>query len=1169
MRAVSWRGFNRFKGMNNVYACVKLLVCNGVDRWTTRHCCRIISTLFCCLLMFAAAPLSALAASIWPVSAVPGVVDVGADQSVELGVKFWADADGLVTGIRFYKAVMNVGPHVGNLWSSNGTRLATITFSAETQSGWQQANLSTPVAVSANTVYVVSYHASGGHYSANLNYFSGATVDAPPLHSPSSGVTSGNGVYVYGSVSAYPSFTYNAANYWVDVVYQSAAGTSPSSIVVSPNPSTIVVGGGQQLKATGMYSNGGSADITSLVTWSSSSPQIAAVSAAGSVFGGSAGVATISANSAGVTGIATVTVGGSTVGNIWPVTAVPGIVDVGPENAVELGVKFRSDIAGYITGIRFYKGSLNTGQHVGSLWSSSGVRLATATFAGETGSGWQEVSFASPVAISANVTYVASYHASVGHYSASLKYFAGAGVDNAPLHALADGVFGGNGVYIYGAGGVFPTKTYNSANYWVDVAFRSSSAGDIVPPYVTQVVSDGGTVGIAAGSKLIVSFSEAMTAGTVNTGTIVLRDSRGALVPTSIIYDSVSKSAVVTPVSTLQPVSNYTLSVLTGIADLAGNHPGTIYQWPFTTMSYGAKGGGPGGPILVITDSANRFSEFYAEVLLTEGLNAFSMRPIADVSSAVLAGYDVVILGEMGLNTSQVSMLSNWVQGGGRLIAMRPDKQLAGLLGLTDAKSTISQGYLLVNTASGPGIGIVDQTIQFHGVADRYGLNGATSLAALYSSATSATGAPAVTLRSVGTNGGQAAAFVFDLAKSIVQTRQGNPGWAGQDRDGNAPTRSNDLFYGAASFDPQPDWVDLNKMAIPQADEQQRLLANMLISMNSDRRILPRFWYFPRGAKAVIVMTGDDHDSGGTAGRFDQYLAMSAAGGNVDNWETIRGTSYLFINGPLTNSQLAAYNSKGFEIGLHLNSRCLDYTQATLETMFTSQLKAFESKYPSLPPTITHRIHCIAWSGYTILPEVEAEFGIRLDTSYYAYPPNWINNRPGVFTGSGMPMRYSAMDGNVIDVYQAATQMTDESEQTYPFTVDSLLDRAQGAEGYYGAFVANMHTDAVASAGSDAIISSARNRGVPVITSRQLLSWLDGRNSSSFGSVQYSNGILSFSISANALARGLQAMVPIPAGKSLINVLQDGVAIQYSVVTVKGINYAVFAAATANYKVNF
>ena len=92
-------------------------------------------------------------------------------------------------------------------------------------------------------------------------------------------------------------------------------------------------------------------------------------------------------------------------------------------------------------------------------------------------------------------------------------------------------------------------------------------------------------------------------------------------------------------------------------------------------------------------------------------------------------------------------------------------------------------------------------------------------------------------------------------------------------------------------------------------------------------------------------------------------------------------------------------------------------------------------------------------------------------------------------------MRFAATNGNVIDVYQAATQMTDESGQSYPYTIDTLLDRALGPEGYYGAFVANMHTDVNSEPGADAIFNSAVSRGVPIISARQLLTWLDARNS--------------------------------------------------------------------------
>ena len=158
--------------------------------------------------------------------------------------------------------------------------------------------------------------------------------------------------------------------------------------------------------------------------------------------------------------------------SLWPASAVPATVDAGSDGAEELGVKFRSDVKGYITGVRFYKASANTGTHIGNLWTSTGTRLATATFSNETASGWQQVNFSTPVAITANTVYVASYHNIPGHLSVGRNFFATSGMDNAPLHALASGVSGSNGVYAYGSSSLFPNQTYENTNYWVDVVFN-------------------------------------------------------------------------------------------------------------------------------------------------------------------------------------------------------------------------------------------------------------------------------------------------------------------------------------------------------------------------------------------------------------------------------------------------------------------------------------------------------------------------------------------------------------------------------------------------------------------------------------------------------------------------------------------------------------------------
>ena len=858
---------------------------------------------------------------------------------------------------------------------------------------------------------------------------------------------------------------------------------------------------------------------------------------------------------------------------IWTPAATPANAAVTDGQPIEVGVKFRSEIDGFVTAVRFYKGAANTGVHVGHLWSAAGVLLAEATFTNESVSGWQEVALAQPVAVTANTTYVASYHADSGFFAIDSGYFSAAGVDSSPLHALQSGVDGPNGVFLYGPSG-FPSAGAAS-NYWVDLVFQTDLGPDTTPPVVISTAPAANATGTPQATEVKAVFSEAIDPASVTPSTFVLGDQGGAPIPATVSYDVSTRTATLATTAGLLAQTMYTATVsggVSGVRDLAGNALAADVVWSFTTAAPAPPPDeGPGGPILVISSSSNPFGRYYAEILRAEGLNEFTATDISLVTPAMLAGYDVAILGEMPLTSSQVAMLSNWVSNGGNLIAMRPDKQLAGLLGLSDQSSTLANAYLQINTASAPGAGIVSDTIQFHGTADRYAIAGASTIATLFSDAATATASPAVTIAPVGTLGGQAAAFTFDLARSIVYTRQGNPAWSGQERDGTAPIRSDDLFFGPAAGDVQPDWVDLTKVAIPQADEQQRLLANLVLHMNRARKPLPRFWYLPRGAKAALVMTGDDHGNGGTVGRFNQYKGLSAPGCSVADWQCIRSTSYIYNNTPgMDDAASLGFVNDGFEVALHVSSNCANWTPATLASFYSQQIAQFHLERPSVPSPRTNRTHCIVWSDYVTQPKVELANGIRFDTNYYFFPPNWVQDRPGLFTGSAMPMRFADVDGSTIDVYQAATQMTDESEQTYPFTSNTLFDRALGPLGYYGVFTANMHTDQPTEQPSDAAVNSAITRGVPVVSARQMLDWLDGRNGSSFGSVSFNSGVLTFTISAASGSNGLTAMVPAQArGGALVGITRDGSPVSVTTQTIKGVAYAFFDAAAGSYTATY
>jgi Domain of unknown function (DUF4082)/Bacterial Ig domain len=483
---------------------------------------------------------------IWNASHVPTTVDGGDTNAVEVGVKFRADADGSVIGVRFYKATTNTGTHVGHVWSSSGALLGTATFTGESKSGWQQVNFTSPISVTANTTYVVSYFAPVGHYSADTYSFEQAGVDNPPLHALANGVDGSNGVYIYGTAGGFPTFSSLATNYWVDVVYTSSNTYDISGTITGSGGvgATLSLNGPETAtttaSASGSYSFNGVVNGTytvsasnSGVTFNPSSQSVtvngsvvtgvnftAAVtnplSIGGSITGGAGATvnlggtasATTTADASGkysfgsllngsysvtpvksgfifTPGTQSVVLNGTSstavnfqgqlcnCSSIWQPSATPTLIDSTDTTPVEVGVKFRADGPGTITGIRFYKAPTNVGTHIGHLWTSSGVQLGSATFTNETASGWQQVIFSTPIQVSANTTYIASYYTTSSHYSADTNFFATAGVDSPPLHALADGIDGPNGVYLYttNQNGGFPTSNFSSTNYWVDVLY--------------------------------------------------------------------------------------------------------------------------------------------------------------------------------------------------------------------------------------------------------------------------------------------------------------------------------------------------------------------------------------------------------------------------------------------------------------------------------------------------------------------------------------------------------------------------------------------------------------------------------------------------------------------------------------------------------------------------
>ena len=272
------------------------------------------------------------------------------------------------------------------------------------------------------------------------------------------------------------------------------------------------------------------------------------------------------------------------------------------------------------------------------------------------------------------------------------------------------------------------------------------AATDTRDPTVIARTPAPGTTSLPIDTQPTATFSEAMNPATLSPTTFEVVDSLGGAVPGTVTYDPIMAKATFVPDTGLIYANTYTARVRSGAAgvkDMSGRNLAADVTWTFSIEAVPP-------PVAVLTDPGNPFTTYLQEVLRAEGIT-FATFPASALSPTVLSFYDVIVLGEVSLTATQVTALTNWVAGGGNLIAMRPDKKLAGLMGLTDAGTTLANAYLKTACCAQAAAGITAQSIQYHGTADRYTLNGATVLATLYSNATTATTNPAVTLRDVGT----------------------------------------------------------------------------------------------------------------------------------------------------------------------------------------------------------------------------------------------------------------------------------------------------------------------------------------------------------------------------------------------------------------------------------
>ncbi len=598
--------------------------------------------------------------------------------------------------------------------------------------------------------------------------------------------------------------------------------------------------------------------------------------------------------------------------------------------------------------------------------------------------------------------------------------------------------------------------------------------------------------------------------------------------------------------------------------------PGVVepVEWSFTVPSRAPLTRGPGGPVLLALDAEDPYDDFLAEVLRAEGLTAFTTVDVAGLDPGVLRRHEAVLLSRTPPGPA-ADALAGWVRRGGHAVLFRPRGALARLAGHVPAgRAPVPDGRVSTGqpawAAAHP----------LHGPADvvRVGRGAEVVAQVLPGAGAGARAVPGVTVRRLGERGGRVTAFTWDLARAVVLTRQGNPAWAGREHDGHPPLRPNELFE--APPGEGEDWVDPGTAEVPHADEQMRLLSRQLVEASADAgRPLPRWWYLPRDHAAAVVLAADDHGvEDGTLAHFRRLVSGDPPGCVVARWECARGTSWIYPEAELTPAEADELVAAGFDLGAHVTTSCQNWSPRSLDLAYARGLRAFRARFPALPAQRGSRLHCVVTSDPLTQPRVERAWGIRLDMNYYRWPPEWVDRREGFMTGSGLPMRFSDLDGGLLDVHQQETHLVDEVFHGDADALRRLVSRARGPQGWVGAF--GTHVDFTDSFADD-LVSVARGLRVPVVSAEQLLAWTDARAATTYGHPQRDDRHVHFRVRGPSAAEVggpgmLRAMMPLRTRDGVVRrVLHHGKDLPHDVREVQGLEYAVFDAVPGGYTVRY
>lgn len=569
-------------------------------------------------------------------------------------------------------------------------------------------------------------------------------------------------------------------------------------------------------------------------------------------------------------------------------------------------------------------------------------------------------------------------------------------------------------------------------------------------------------------------------------------------------------------------------------------------------------------PILIL-GAPDHFASYTGEILKAEGFNEFQVDSvtIVDFSLEYLKQFDIIILTEVLLTSQQENSILSYVKDGGNLIAFRPGKKLATFFGIKNIAGTLNTAYIGIDTFSLVGRGLVSETLQIHATADLCQINGCTRIASLYKDVKTSTNFPAVVMNNYGS--GHTIAFMYNLPQSIAYTRQGNPLFAGQEKDGIKGIRAMDMFTNG--------WVDTSKNRLNQADEQMRLLSHCIETLSAYRKPFTRFWYFPDTLNCLVTVTNDGEFRNEKDFEI-QFSDIEAKGANM--------ALYILKTDQVSKASTDSWIKRGNEISGHPDDTKEAEQPAWIDMndAIATKTKELNSRF-GITQMRTIVNHWFVWCGvnaenktdFTAQAKIEAANNIEMDINYAHYDNNSNQQHflgamglaQGNFNGTGLPLKFVDRDGALVNICQLLNNVYDQQYMEHKDSVGfyecfkGLMDRSMNNE-VYSYITIKAHNDEYFFSKTPLLrmLDYAKEKAIPVWTPVRLLDFIKAKDEAKFSDIKWSHSKLSFQLkSAFAGDDNLSIMIPmLYNGKKIKEIVVDGVSRKFFNKEVKGFDYA-------------